>query len=582
MIKYVVKYCHTYLFITLINAILASTVPVLYILLTRYIVDSITDGSNFSNVILIILAFLMSDISYCFFNVWMQQKVIPTNTQILNQRMQEDIFVKALSLDLECYENAEFYTKFSMALQQSDSRALSVLNTFSTLIGTVLGVVSLITIISSFEPIILIFTAVNVAITFYSNTKSAVIQHDYYEKKVPLLRETGYIQRVYYLRDYAKELRIFDKFPSVMTEKYDSAIGKTISLVDTYSKKLARPLRVQGSCNATINAAIMLYLANSVYNKTLSLGNFIALSNSAQQLAGQISQLLNVFPQMYEHSMYIENFTEFMNCKPNIDNGGGSLDVMDNPIIELHNVSFSYPNTKKVILNNISLKISPGEKVALVGKNGAGKSTLIKLIARLYEPSEGLLMLDGKPYSEYNLHSLRQKIGIVHQDYQLFAVSISENILMRPISSATDEEKVKEALELVGLYDKVCALPNGADTVLSKEFSNSGAIFSGGEFQKLAIARAYAQNSDIIILDEPSSALDPFAENEIINLVFDFAVDKTVILISHRLTNVKNVNKIILLKDGSLLESGPHDDLMKINGEYAAMYTTQANKYRVS
>ena len=189
-------------------------------------------------------------------------------------------------------------------------------------------------------------------------------------------------------------------------------------------------------------------------------------------------------------------------------------------------------------------------------------------------------MLINVEYKNYDISSLRSNIGIVFQDYQSFAVSIAENVLMRPIiNQKNDEEIVNNALKYVGLYDKVQSFPDGIYTVLTREFNNTGAIFSGGEFQKLAIARIYTQNSNIIILDEPSSALDPFAENEIFNSVLNFATDKTVILISHRLTNVKNVDRIFLFDDGSLIESGSHNELMDKNEDYAIMYKVQADKY---
>ena len=580
MIKYIAKFCPNYIFITILNSILSSIIPVFYILFTRYIVNSLADNVDFKFITVIILALLLFNICNSFFNIWVQQKIIPKNIQILNQKMQTEIFNKTLEMDLECYENAEFYTKFSMALQQSDSRALSVLNTFSAFIGSGFGIASLITLISSFEPTILIIIATNVGISFLINTKIINIQHKYYEAKIPFQREAGYAQRMFYLREYAKELRLFSRFPAVIKTKFDYAVDKLISLIDLYGRRLSKYLRVQGTSSAAFNSAIMLYLAYKVVSKFLSIGDFIALSSSSQQLAGQINQFINIFPQMYEHSIYIENFVEFLNYTSHINKSNNGSEDVKEPMIEFQNVSFIYPNTKKTVLKDINIKIAPGEKIAFVGRNGAGKSTLIKLIARLYDPTEGKIMLSDIEYQNYNTSSLRSNIGIVFQDYQSFAVSIAENILMRQIKNPEDDEElVNNALKYVGLYDKVHSLTDGIYTVLTREFSNSGAIFSGGEFQKLAIARVYAQNSNIIILDEPSSALDPFAENEIFNSVLDFAIDKTVILISHRLTNVKNVDRIFLIEDGLLLEEGSHDELMNKNGKYAMMYMIQANKY---
>lgn len=291
----------------------------------------------------------------------------------------------------------------------------------------------------------------------------------------------------------------------------------------------------------------MLYLAYKVVAKDLNIADFIALFSSSQQLAQHISQTLTAFSQMYEHSIYIENFIEFMSYKSRICKDTGKIEVAKNSVIEFKNVSFTYPKTKKSILKNINIKITSGERVAFVGRNGAGKSAIIKLIARLYDPTEGKIILNDLECRNYG----------------------------------EDEKIINNALKYVGLYDKIHSLPKGIHTVLNREFEKTGIIFSGGELQKIAIVRIYARNSNIIILDEPSSLLDPIAENEIFNSVLNFETDKTIILISHRLVNIKNVDRIFLIENGLLLESGSHEELMRINGKYAEMYKIQANNYIV-
>lgn len=580
MLKYIARYCPSHICITLINSILSSVTPIFYILFTRYIINSITNHVDILMISLILLAYLLFNISYSFFNTWLQQCIIPKNTQTLNKKMQTMIFNKSLELDLDCYEDMDFYNKFSIALQQSDTRALAVLNTFSTLIGNLFGVASLSTLISSFEPILLVLVVANVAITFAINTKTINIQHKYYEDKIPSQRECEYAKRVIYQREYAKEFRLFNEFSDVIMDNYNNAIDKLLKLIRKYGKKLSKYSRVQGALSAIFNSLIMSYLIYKVIIRSLSIGDFIALIGSSQQLASQLSQIINVFPQMYEHSIYINNFEEFMNYKPHIAKDISKIPAEKESTIELKDVSFAYPNTSKAVLQNVNLKIYPDEKVAFVGCNGAGKSTLIKLIAHLYDPSEGKVMLNNIDYNNYNITSLRNNIGIIFQDYQSFSVSIAENVLMRPIKNHKEDEKiVNNALKYVGLYDKVHSLDNGIYTVLSREFNNSGTFFSGGEFQKLAIARIYVKKCNIVILDEPSSALDPFSENDIFTSVLDFAKDKTVILISHRLTNVKNVDKIFFFENGLLLESGSHEELMRLNGKYAEMYKIQANNY---
>ncbi|MGD9567170.1 MAG: ABC transporter ATP-binding protein [Sedimentibacter sp.] len=583
MLKYIAKFCPNHIFITIIKSILSSIIPIFYILFTRFIINSITDGVDFKLVLSIMLIFLLFNICYSFFSIWILQRVIPRNTQILNQKMQTEIFNKTLELDLECYEDVEFYNKFSTALQQSDARALAVLNTFSTFIGSIFGIASLVALISSFTSIILLVVVANVIVTFYINTKTIDIQHKYYMDKIPYQRESEYVKRLFYLKEYAKELRLFCEFPNVILNNFNKAFDKLISLTCIYGKKLSKYYQVQEILNVLFNAAIMLYLAYKVMNKDLNIGDFIALFSSSQQLAQQISQTLTSFSQIYEHSIYIENFIEFMSYKSQICKDICKNEVAKNPVIEFKNVSFTYPNTSKSILKNINIKIASGERVAFVGRNGVGKSTIIKLIARLYDPTEGKIILNDLECGNYSINSLRDNIGIIFQDYQTFSLSIAENVLMRPIINYGEDEKIiNDALKYVGLYDKIHSLPEGIHTVLNREFEKTGVIFSGGELQKLAIARIYARNSNIIILDEPSSSLDPIAENEIFNSVLNFTTDKTIILISHRLANIKNVDRIFFIENGLLLESGSHEKLMRLNGKYSEMYKIQANNYIMS
>ena len=298
MINYVAKYCPNHIGITLINSILSSVSPVFFILYTRYIINSLSEGLNLKKIVLIILSFMIFNIAYSYFNTYIQHKIVPRNTQILNKNMQTEIFNKTLELDLECYENAEFYNKFNMALQQSDTRALAVLNTFSTFIGSIFGIVSLVTLISSFAPVILIVIMVNVLITFYISTKTIDIQHKYYKQIIPYQRETEYAKRMFYLREYAKEIRIYNEFPTVIITNFKKAVDTIISYTLIRGKKVSNCILSQSAMNALSNAVIMLFLAFKVVSKYLIIGDFIALSSSAQQLALQISQTLNLFNQM--------------------------------------------------------------------------------------------------------------------------------------------------------------------------------------------------------------------------------------------------------------------------------------------
>ena len=219
------------------------------------------------------------------------------------------------------------------------------------------------------------------------------------------------------------------------------------------------------------------------------------------------------------------------------------------------------------------------EKIAIVGRNGSGKTTLIKILLRLYDPTSGIVEMDGKDYREYDVRSLRRRIGVVFQDFSCYASSVADNVLLRSVKSEKDEQTVVNSLKLCGLYEKVSALKNGIYTVLTKEFDEDGVIFSGGEMQKLAIARMFANDYDIIIMDEPSSALDPIAEYELNSKIIEAAANKTLIIVSHRLSTTKDADKIIYMENGRIEEMGTHKSLIELNGKYAELFNIQASKY---
>jgi len=578
MLRYVYKYRKSHIALTLFSAIMGSISPVISLMITRHIINTISGGKNdglFGTVIAFVVLLVVYNIVLLIINSHIAQRVIPKNTQIIHQKMQMELFEKAKSVELHCYEDAEFYNRFSMAMAQSDGRALAVLNTLVSFLSSLFGIGALTALVSIIEPIVIVISLINVAISFYINTKSMKVQHEFAKTRIPIQRETEYVKRVFYLQDFAKEIRLFPAFGKVMKVKYNEAVDKSLLLVDKYGRKFERFTRIQGIFNTILNSGVTLYLAYKVIDAKLLLGDFVTASSGAQQLSGQITSLLNTFPQMYEHNLYIENFREFIEYKPSIsDNSGTELDKIES--IKLENVSFTYPKTEREVLRNISLHINAGERIAIVGRNGAGKSTLVKLIARLYEPNNGKVTSGECCYSDINVNSLRNNIGIVFQDYKAFSVSIAENILMRPIKNVAEDEKmIYAALNFVGLYEKVMSLPEGIYSIMTREFSNEGIFLSGGEMQKLALARVYARNCSLIILDEPSSALDPIAENEMFSRMRLLSKDKCAVMISHRLSNIMDADRIYVIDEGEIVEQGCHSELMDMGGLYFGMYSKQ-------
>lgn len=412
---------------------MASATTVINILYLRFLVDAIDLQYGISSIIQFTVLFLIWNIFALITNLVTQQIVIPQNTQKLHKYMQQEIFDKTVELDYINYENADFYQKYSIALQQSDTRVLAVLNSFSTLFGSILGVTTLSVLITTIEPVIFLIVAVNVGITFIVNLLYSKLQHKSYEEKVFPQRECGYVQRIFYLKEFAQELHFYDFLQTILKDKFCSSSNKLQDLITLYGIKSIKFLSISGITNVVANSLSIFYLAIRATQGLLSIGDFTAGASSCQKLTSQVLQLLNVFPQLYEHSLYIENFKEFMNISPSIKSGTLLVPDIDNLTLEIRNLNFQYAPEAPKTLDDISLTIYGGQKIALVGENGAGKSTLIKLISRLYQPSEGQILLNGKDISDYNISSYRHTVSIVFQDFQMFAFSIAENILLRRV-----------------------------------------------------------------------------------------------------------------------------------------------------
>ncbi|MGN1416462.1 MAG: ABC transporter ATP-binding protein, partial [Oscillospiraceae bacterium] len=328
--------------------------------------------------------------------------------------------------------------------------------------------------------------------------------------------------------------------------------------------------------------AVPVYLAYlAIEKKSIRLGEVASLKNATNGIKGYLDDMNYALVDFQRVGQYAEKFRRFMEHEINIEGCGGTEKLPENDCtLELKNVSFKYKDSEKYVLRNVSMTIHRGEKIALVGENGAGKTTLIKLIMRLYDVTEGCITFGGVDIRRLNIREYREKIGAVFQDFQIYGAALAENVKMELVAGS-DREKIISALEKADFGEKLAKLPDGIDTELTKEFSDSGVMLSGGEAQKTAIARMFMKDMSVAILDEPSSALDPIAEYRLNRSMLDNADDRAVILISHRLSTTKDADRIVLLENGSIAESGTHSELIARDGTYAKMWNVQAEKYCV-
>lgn len=331
-----------------------------------------------------------------------------------------------------------------------------------------------------------------------------------------------------------------------------------------------------------VNCLFFVLVAYKVFMGEIQIGDYTLYTGALTSIASTVSLFITVSANVYEGTLYIDNLISFMKVDSSIVPTKPQPESVAHGCphtIVFENVSFAYPGTDRYVLKNINLTIRPGETAVLVGLNGAGKTTFIKLLTRLYDPSEGRILLDGKDIREYDVRDLYSMFGIIFQDFGKYAFSVSENVRFGDVDRVADEGAVKDAAIAANAGDFIDRLPNGYDTPLMRVFEPDGIELSIGQWQKLAIARAFYSSSDILILDEPTASLDPIAEQEIFNEFDELRRDKTTIFVSHRLSSATMATKIIVLEYGELVEEGTHKELMMKKGRYYELFSTQARRY---
>lgn len=498
----------------------------------------------------------------------------------IEKELQTILQKKALSVDLGCFERPKFYDSYVKALSETSQRAMKVLDNFCDLIVDTITVCSIGVLIFQIDPIFVLLAVLPFIGTLLLGGKYNDLKYERDMKNQEISREKDYVQRVFYLSDYAKELRLTQMY-QVMLQKMKQSVARLKETVSQYGFSIMTLEYILALLYevGVYFVSILVAVYRTLVSKTMLLGDCFVVINSLTNIAYLVGEFGDIFVAFGENSRFIDNirsFLEYENQTPDKANGE-AVGVFKE--LELEHVSFSYEGQETAALKNISLRIRAGEKIAIVGYNGAGKTTLTKLLMRLYDVTDGAIFYNGTDIRNYDISSFRAHIGSVFQDYKIFAATIGENVMGGTYTDA-QKEAVESALTAAGFSEKYQKLPQKADTELTREFDEKGINLSGGEGQKIAIARAFAQNSDILILDEPSSALDPIAEYELNKTIEAAAKDRTVIFISHRLSTTRMADRIYLFDGGKITEQGNHEELMKQDGTYAKMFRVQAKKYQ--
>ena len=499
----------------------------------------------------------------------------------LYRALKEKMYEKAAQIDLSCYDDPDYYNDFVLAVAEAESsidRFLQMCNrivqAFTILFTT--GVFYLMT-----DAAGILFVLASFVLRFFISRIINKLNYKVRLKVNPLERKRNYVSRVFYLNDYAKELRLHPNVGEKLEKEFEEAndgiyaeqkkVGLKRSLLNFTNSYLVGDFIMDG-----------LYITYLVFQAavlhSIDYSNAVVLFNRTGSLRRGMIDLADIFPQAQENSLYIDKIRAFLDYEPNIKRNEGADVPEGNALLDLKDISFKYKEDMEETLKKISLKVQPGEKIAIVGYNGAGKTTLIKLLMRLYDPTAGKILYHNRDIKEYRPDDYRRRIGVVFQDYQMYGASLKENVVMDRAEEAADDEVIT-ALKRAGFGERFDSLEKGLETPVTTEFDKAGINFSGGESQKVAISRAFYKDADILIMDEPSSALDPIAEYELNKAMESAAKGKTVFYISHRLSTTRDADRIILLENGRIAEEGTHDSLLKMNGKYAKMWQVQAGRY---
>ena len=579
MIRIVWKYSKSCLILKIIVALLNVLIVYLQIYSVKWFFELLENRIDFTTVVLFVLlvglAYILPTVVIAWINNVLQSKI---NLK-LSERITLALIDKIKTIDYQCFENADFYDKYTKALAETNERAIKVTDTFVSLINIILSISVAISLIVTIEPFIIILCLLMTAFTFFLVILYNKIDYKAMIDAVPFQRRTQYVRRIIYQPEYAKEIKLFTNSKDVIKEIYNYGLnGENNTIKKHMPRKIAIYTVSMFLTNLIQKVIPWWYIAVKVLNHTMTIANASVLINVIVQITQSFSSLIKNITGYQNHSLYIDNLNTIMDYPSVIENDNGIiLDPSASHDIEFKSVTFSYVADKPV-LSNLSFKIGKGEKVAFVGYNGAGKSTIVKLLIRLYDVDSGEILIDGINIKEYNLNSLRLAFGLVFQDFNIYAMSFLQNVLLDESKDNLDEKKAEDALERSGLLYKIDC-QSGINTMITKEFDDKGVYLSGGESQKLVLARVFAKDVGMIVLDEPSSSLDPISEHEMHVNMLKASEGKTVILISHRLSSVINSDRILFLNNGAIIENGSHSELMSQNGEYAKMFNMQSENY---
>ena len=561
-----------------------ALIPLASLYLTKLMVDAVTlslqtPGHNFNHALWLIAALggvtLTGSICSSLSAVAGEAQGLSVTDHLLSL-----IHVKSVEVDLAYYENPKYFDTLHRAQEEAPHRPTSIVKGMAQVGQSGLTLIAIAGLLISLHwvfAVLFLFAAVPGLLVRLRFSRKL---YAWQQRRTSTERQAWYLQLLLVGATYAKDVRLFDLGQLFVRSFRDLRRILRIEWIQLAVRRAFNKTFTQTTGTAALYGALA-YIAYQAAQGALTLGDLIMYYQAFQQGQGSIRELLSSMATLYEDSLFLTNLYEFLDLKPGVAEPRVPR-ALPRPMergISFEKVSFQYEGSGRLVLEDITLTVRPGESIALVGKNGAGKTTLVKLLCRLYDPTDGHITLDGIDLREFETRDLRRDISVIFQDLEHYQFTARENIRLGNTALLPEDDMVMKAVRDAGVDTFIGKLPQGLDTQLGKWFAG-GQELSIGEWQKIALARAFVRSAQIIVLDEPTSALDAAAEFEVFQKFRQLTSGKTTILISHRFSTLRLADRIYLLSDGRISESGSHDELMSIGGEYARLYEMQAGNYR--
>lgn len=575
----------SYIIFLILNIFVNSGKVFINVILPKFLIDELVGNKDIERLILFGVLIVLSNVVFSFLSNTMK-RIMDVKNVYMDNMMDREMAKKIANVEFSYLENpyyldlkerAAFAAKTQGAMRNLLNSTANALTNLATIIG-------LIAIMFTLSWILILLLVVSIIIALLIYRLFMDYQMKFFQDIIPVNRKYGYYINQCSNEKLQKDIRLYDmnKMLTDRVTEYNKEINEWFT---GYYEKQGKFMAIYGIINdlqvAISYGYVGLRVITDKLGSRIGLGSFSMYVNAAINFTKSTTDLGNQVLTIIQMLGYLDPFMEFMSLPDECQTEGNIKLERDIESIEFRNVSFKYPRSEKAVLDNISFKINKGEKISIVGLNGAGKTTLVKLICRLYKPTKGEIIVNGHNIFDYDYKSYMKRIAAVFQDYKLFNFTIEENITCKEINE--DTEKALNILEEVGLKDKIDSLPDGIKSLFGKAYDEKGIEMSGGESQKIAIARALYKDASLVILDEPTSALDPIAEADIYENFNNLVGDKTAIYISHRMSSSIFCDRILVIDGGKIVDYDTHKNLMeKKDSLYYKLYNAQAVNYQYS